>query len=93
MTANANPIGPGTLRQRGLVPFESVPVLYVLGLSTAGQTSCPADLLPFLAPDHPKFTNWMVCAFGRHEAACVTSAALLGSHARVGFENNILLPD
>jgi uncharacterized protein (DUF849 family) len=82
-----------TMRRRGLVPFERIPVLYVLGRYTVGQTSRPADLLPFLAPDQPNFTNWMVCAFGRHEAACVTSAALLGSHGRVGFENNILLPD
>jgi uncharacterized protein (DUF849 family) len=41
----------------------------------------------------PRFSNWSVCAFGRHEAACVTTAALLGGHVRVGFENNLLLPD
>lgn len=35
----------------------------------------------------------MVCAFGDQEAACVTAAALLGGHARVGFENNLFLPD
>lgn len=81
------------MRRRGLVPFEGIPVLYVLGRYKVGQTSRPADLLPFLASDQPKFPNWMVCAFGRHEAACVTSAALLGGHVRVGFENNILLPD
>jgi 3-keto-5-aminohexanoate cleavage enzyme len=34
-----------------------------------------------------------VCAFGRREAACVVAAALLGGHIRVGFENNLLLPD
>ena len=81
------------MRRRGLVPFERIPVLYVLGRYTVGQTSRPADLLPFLAPGQPDFANWMVCAFGRHEAACVTSAALLGGHVRVGFENNVLLPD
>ena len=30
----------------------------------------------------------MTCAFGRYENACVTAAALLGGHVRVGFENN-----
>ena len=35
----------------------------------------------------------MTCAFGRFEAACATAAALMGGHVRVGFENNILLPD
>jgi uncharacterized protein (DUF849 family) len=78
--------------QRGIVPFEP-PVLYVLGRYTAGQTSVPRDLLPFLAGDPPRFRNWMMCAFGRHEAACATAAALLGGHVRVGFENNLLLPD
>ncbi|MBX6323691.1 MAG: 3-keto-5-aminohexanoate cleavage protein [Rhodospirillaceae bacterium] len=81
------------MRRRGLIPFADLPVLYVLGRYTAGQTSRPAELLPFLAPDMPRFRHWMTCAFGRHEAACVTAAALLGGHARVGFENNLLLPD
>lgn len=81
------------LRNRGLIPFDSVPVLFVLGRYQVGQTSRPADLLPFLSPAHPVFGHWMVCAFGRHETACVTAAALLGGHIRVGFENNLHLPD
>ncbi|TIU26342.1 MAG: 3-keto-5-aminohexanoate cleavage protein, partial [Mesorhizobium sp.] len=36
---------------------------------------------------------WMLCAFGREETACVTAGALLGGHARVGFENNFTLAD
>lgn len=78
---------------RGLVPWPDIPVLYVLGRYTVSQTSRPADLLPFLAPGAPRFSHWSVCAFGRHEAACVTAAALLGGHIRVGFENNLYLPD
>ncbi|WP_395677597.1 3-keto-5-aminohexanoate cleavage protein [Inquilinus sp.] len=78
---------------RGLVPWDHVPVLFVLGRYAAGQRSAPTDLLPFLAPGIPRFRHWSVCAFGRNEAACVTAAALLGGHIRVGFENNLLLPD
>ncbi|MGO4388916.1 3-keto-5-aminohexanoate cleavage protein [Microvirga sp. 2YAF29] len=81
------------MQQRGLVPFAQIPVLYVLGRYTAGQTSHPADLLPFLAPDMPGFKDWMVCAFGGYETACVATGALLGGHIRVGFENNLDLPD
>lgn len=81
------------LKARGLVPFKDVPVLYVLGRYTPGQKSAPADLLPFLAPGMPHFAHWSVCAFGARENACVTAGALLGGHARVGFENNIWLPD
>jgi uncharacterized protein (DUF849 family) len=81
------------LRRKGVLPWENVPVLYVLGRYTKTQQSAPTDLLPFLAPDQPRFGSWMVCAFGRDEAACVSTAALLGGHARIGFENNLLLPD
>lgn len=81
-----------TMIQRGLLPFKDIPVLYVLGRYTVGQTSRPQDLLPFLAPDAPRFAHWSVCAFGRHEAACVAAGALLGGHARVGFENNLSMP-
>jgi uncharacterized protein (DUF849 family) len=41
----------------------------------------------------PRFHPWSVCAFGRRETACVTAAALLGGHVRVGFENNVALPN
>jgi len=78
---------------RGLVPFDDIPVLYVLGRYTVGQRSAPQDLLPFLAPGMPRFSHFMVCAFGQEEAACVTAAALLGGHVRVGFENNLFLPN
>jgi 3-keto-5-aminohexanoate cleavage enzyme len=83
----------GALTARGLIPFEDIPVLYVLGRYTAGQKSSPVDLLTFLAPGMPRFTHWSVCAFGVHEIACVTAGALLGGHVRVGFENNLQLPD
>lgn len=81
------------MKRRGLVPFDNIPVIYVLGRYRPGQTSLPVDLLPFLAPDVPKYERWMVCAFGVHEEACVTTAAMLGGHVRVGFENNIWMPD
>ena len=80
------------LHKRGVIPFEAPSALYVLGRFMLVRAAAPADLLPFLAPDMPRFAPWGACAFGRREAACVTAAALLGGHARVGFENNCLLP-
>lgn len=82
------------MRKRGLLPAEDIPVLFVLGRYTAGQTSSPPDLLAFLeaARDLP-FAHWSVCAFGQDEAACAVTAALLGGHVRLGFENNFLMPD
>ncbi|TKV70818.1 3-keto-5-aminohexanoate cleavage protein [Rhizobium sp. AU243] len=70
----------------------SLPVLFVLGRYTAAQTSSPADLLPFIDGTTALPPHWSVCAFGRHEAACVVAGALLGGNVRVGFENNLLLP-
>jgi len=80
------------MQRRGVIPWANIPVLFVLGRYTKEQTSRPGDLLPFLAPDRPRFAHWSVCAFGRYEAACVTAAALLGGHVRIGFENNLHLP-
>ena len=79
-------------RKRGLVPFDRLSVLFVLGRYTTGQVSSPVDLLPFIASNAPAFEHWSVCAFGPQEIACVTTAALLGGHIRVGFENNEFLP-
>ncbi len=80
------------MHKRGLIPFDAIAVLYVLGRFTLLRTAAPSDLLSFLAPDAPRFAHWSVCAFGRREAACVTAGALLGGHVRVGFENNFALP-
>jgi uncharacterized protein (DUF849 family) len=75
-----------------VVPDAPWFVLFVLGRYSAGQTSSPSDLLPFLAAyDHAH--PWAMCAFGRHEHACAAAAAALGGHARVGFENNLYLRD
>jgi uncharacterized protein (DUF849 family) len=81
----------GAMLKHGLIPFDKLAVLYVLGRFALTRTALPRDLLPFLAPDMPRFDSWSVCAFGRREAACVTAGALLGGHARVGFENNLAL--
>jgi len=80
------------LMRRGVIPETNAGVLFVLGRYTAGQQSDPRDLLPFLnAWTRP--LPWAVCAFGRREAACMAAAAALGGHVRVGFENNMDLPD
>lgn len=77
---------------RGVIPDRRLSVLFVLGRYTVGQRSSPADLLPYLsAYTHP--FPWMMCAFGPLEAACAATAAALGGHVRVGFENNLHLAD
>ena len=80
------------LSDRGIIPGERHFLLFVLGRYTAGQTSEPRDLLPFLAALDDG-SPWAVCAFGAREGACGLTAAALGGHVRVGFENNTRLSD
>ena len=80
------------LIRRGVLSDRPKFLLFVLGRYTRDQTSQPRDLLPFLAANRTGHSR-AVCAFGRREAACATAAAALGGHVRVGFENNLYLPD
>ncbi len=81
------------LQRRGVLSGEGAFVLYVLGRYSRTQTSDPADLLPFLAAakEEGLLNPWAVCAFGPREAACGLTAAALGGHCRLGFENNLML--
>jgi len=81
-----------SLYQRGLVPDESIHVLLVLGRYEASQESDPAALPPLLAHLDASWL-WSVCAFGRNESRCMDEAIKAGGHCRVGFENNLSLPD
>jgi uncharacterized protein (DUF849 family) len=86
------------LRRRGLIPSGRHWVLFVLGRYSAGQRSAPSDLLPFMeawrqATDVTEDVRWSICAFGPREIECALTAAALGGDVRIGFENNMLLPD
>ena len=45
----------GAMQKQGLIPFDKLSVLYVLGRFALTRTAIPRDLLPFLAPDAPRF--------------------------------------
>lgn len=80
------------LLDRGIIPAQGAAQLFVLGRYAGGQAGAPIDLPPLLSR-RANALPWGVCAFGGREAACAVTAAALGGHARVGFENNLLLPD
>jgi uncharacterized protein (DUF849 family) len=82
----------GELVARGIIPDGPHFLLFVLGRYSKDQTSAPRDLLPFLQAREGA-DPWALCAFGRREVACAVTAAALDGHARVGFENNLYLPD
>lgn len=81
------------LKARGIIPGDRHFVLFVLGRYTAGQKSEPVDLLPFLQDWSGSDGDFAVCAFGPKESACALTALGLNGHARLGFENNMLLSD
>jgi len=81
------------LHKRGVIPGDRPFLLYVLGRYTVGQKSVPADLLPFLTETDSVDADWAICAFGARECGCALTAAALGGHVRVGFENNVLMAD
>ena len=80
------------LKQNGIIPASHRCVLFVLGRYAVDFQSYPTDLDPFLACDLAGL-DWFVCAFGAKEQACISAAIVHGGHARIGFENNLYLPD
>ena len=80
-----------SLHAQGTIPQRSPQVLFVLGSYAERRPGRPADLVPMLAA-LPQGWRWSACAFGPAELQCMTAAALLGGHVRVGFENNMQVP-
>ena len=79
------------LAARGVIPTAHPPVLAVLG-RYSGTGASEAELEAFHAGGISAYP-WMLCAFGPGEAGYMGAGAGAGSHARVGFENNLHLPD
>ncbi|MDX1405284.1 MAG: 3-keto-5-aminohexanoate cleavage protein [Woeseiaceae bacterium] len=80
------------LRTRGVIPDAWPFVLLVLGRYSDSLTGDPS-LIDGYVRGLEQDVAWMVCCFGETESAAVAEAARLHGHARVGFENNLLLPD
>jgi len=80
------------LNRRGMIPGDIHTIMLVLGRYTENQESNPEDLDPLLDAIGSN-DIWWLCAFGKTESQCMTAAASRGGHCRVGFENNLHLPD
>ena len=78
---------------QGAIPAAQNSVLFVLGKYQPETIAQPEDLDGFLQAAKPYDLEWTVCAFGPSEQACLNAAMLRGGNIRVGFENNIHLPD
>lgn len=81
------------LRARGVLGTESAFVLFVLGSYAGGFAGEPGDIRRYVDRLPDESVEWAVCCFGGKEDEAAQQAALAGGHARVGFENNLQLPD
>lgn len=82
------------LRARGVIPAGRHALLLVAGRrAPAADAEAARDTLRRMVRELPAATPWMACAFGAHEFACLTEAAKLGGHVRIGFENTLHLRD
>ncbi|TKT82683.1 3-keto-5-aminohexanoate cleavage protein [Aquamicrobium sp. LC103] len=79
------------LARRGVLPDGPLAVLAVLGRYTE-EGATDAEFDAFMAAGIERH-QWMLCAFGPRETEFMKRAAAGGGHARVGFENNLWLPD
>ena len=75
------------------VPGTHHQLQLVLGSYGGSVLPRPCDLEAYLAPLNARNADltfdWMVCAFGSTETACLAHAAALGGKVRVGFENSL----
>ena len=78
---------------KGWIPTQMNSAIFVLGQYQPMRPGQPSDLHDFLKASKHLHLDWAICAFGQNELACATEAVRMGGNIRIGFENNILLPD
>ena len=81
------------MRQRGVLADNAPFVMFVLGEYTNAVPGTVADLDIILAATDPAAYPWAVCCFGQKENEVMLAASSRGGHVRLGFENNLLLPN
>ncbi len=79
--------------QDGTVPSTLRDAIFVLGKYNPPVLAQPEGLAAFRDATADLRLGWTVCAFGRHERACLLAAVAAGGNARIGFENNIETPE
>jgi len=81
------------MRRRGVFAEEAPFVMFVLGEYDNSVAGTVEDLDALLAATNPGAYPWAVCCFGGHENDVMLAATAQGGHVRLGFENNLHLPD
>ncbi len=79
--------------KQGVVPKTMRSAIFVLGQYSPPVHGRPEDLQHFLDASIDLNLDWTICTFGPNELACARAALQAGGNLRVGFENNLLMPD
>jgi uncharacterized protein (DUF849 family) len=81
------------LRAAGMLGVEHPSCLFVLGSYINRRDGSEEELRGFLGAADPAKFHWAACCFGATEQAVMRAVVQAGGHVRLGFENNLLLPD
>ena len=81
------------IRRRGIFDDDLPFVLFVVGRYGTTDYGDPNDIDAYRRALGDERIPWAVCCFGPREDEVSQYAATAGGHARVGFENNMLMPD
>jgi uncharacterized protein (DUF849 family) len=81
------------LRRQGVFHDDLPFVLFVLGRYGTSNYGDPGDIDAYRRQLGDERIPWAVCCFGPREDEASQYAADHNGHVRVGFENNLLLPD
>ena len=81
------------LRKNGVFAQDHPLCLFVLGRYADQVEGVRSDLDAFLAAVDCTAFPWGVCCFGGKENDVMIAATGLGGHVRIGFENNLWMPD
>jgi uncharacterized protein (DUF849 family) len=81
------------LREAGMLGVARPSCLFVIGSYKERRSGSADELRGFLeAADAAQF-DWSACCFGPTEQAVMRAVCAAGGHVRLGFENNLALPD
>jgi len=81
------------MRRRGVFADEYPFCLLVMGRYSDALEGDLSELTAMLGAADCREFPWAVCCFGKHENTAMLEATEAGGHVRIGFENNLWLPD
>ncbi len=81
------------MRQRGIFADDAPFAMFVVGEYASATPGSVTDLNLMLAATNADDYPWAVCCFGQNENEVMLAATAQGGHVRLGFENNLHLPE